>query len=206
MTIIPDYRVLPNMKFPDPLVDIKDALTFIVNNSSQINAGSPVQADTDAIFVMGHSAGAAITLSTFVYPGLVPASVKAHVRALILGGGLFHANTSTPALPPDTWLAYFGSEEAVRENSPYALLQKASDEEVKALPEVFTLVSEDEVPAMLESNEDVKKVLRERTGREVHESVLKGHSHVSPHYALYTGQGEQWGEEVADWVKARAGK
>jgi pimeloyl-ACP methyl ester carboxylesterase len=204
VTVIPDYRLLPDMKFPDPLVDIKDALAFVLDNAAQINSGSSVQADTNAIFVMGHSAGASIVFSTFLYPSLLPASVKQHVRGLIVKGGPFHFHTSTPSIAHAVPLAYYGSDDAITQNEPLGLLQMASEEDVRALPELYISVSEYDLPALKECTDDVVKLLRERTGKEVGVNIMKGHTHVSPHIALYSGQGEEWAEEIVEWVKARA--
>jgi acetyl esterase/lipase len=204
VTVIPDYRLLPDMKFPDPLVDIKDALTFLIDNTSQINSGSPVQADVNAIFVMGHSAGASIAFSMFLHQPSLLASAKRHLRGLIVKGGALHFHTSTPSIPLAVPLAYYGSEDSITQNEPFALLQKASDEDVRALPDVYLSVSEYDLPALKECTDDVVKLLRERTGKEVGVNIMKGHTHISPHVALYSGQGEEWAEEIVEWVKARA--
>ncbi|GJE93614.1 alpha/beta hydrolase [Phanerochaete sordida] len=203
-TVIADYRILPNMKFPDPVIDIRDAITWFDEHASEVNAGASVKADTDHIFVMGHSVGAAIVASVFLMPGVFPASLAPRVRGLILKGGAHHFQTKAPVpIPPTLLTAYYGTEAELLERQPLALLKAAPQEVVQRLPEVAVYVSEYEVPSIRESSTDFRQLLSERTGKPVYFGELAGHTHISPHVALGTGQGEDWAIEVADWVKAR---
>ncbi|EKM51247.1 uncharacterized protein PHACADRAFT_200066 [Phanerochaete carnosa HHB-10118-sp] len=203
VVVIPDYRILPNMKFPDPAVDVKDAIAWVANHADEINADASVEADVNHLFIAGHSAGAAIVTTTLLLPDFFPADLKQRVRGVILKGGGYHFQTKTPSLPPAAISAYFGSDEDVLRNQPLSLLKNASDDAVQSLPEVTTYVSEYEVPAIRESSIEFYKVLGDRRGKPVPAGVLAGHNHISPHVALCTGQGEEWAVEVASWVKAR---
>jgi len=206
VTVIPDYRILPNMKFPDPAVDVRDAIAWVASHANEVNADASVAADVDHIFLMGHSAGAAILASVLLLPDLFPASLKPQVRGVILKGGVYHLQTKTMSIPPATISAYYGADEDVLKNQPLSLLKNAAEDAVQSLPEVVTYVSEYEVPAIRESSGEFRQVLSDRLGKPVEERILTGHNHISPHVALSTGQGEEWGAEVADWVKARVPK
>lgn len=207
VTVIPDYRTLPIMKFPDPIIDVKDALEYINVSSSEINADAPVEADVNNIFVMAHSAGAAILSSLLLLPDVLPTSVRSNIRGVILKGGTYHFHTKNGlSLPPPVLMAYYGTQEDVRKHEPLGLLHSAPDDVIRALPELAFYESELEVASISESHHDFIKALSEKSGRTFHSNTMKGHNHISPHIALSTGQGEEWALEVIDWVKARVAK
>lgn len=206
VTVIPDYRILPDMKFPDPAVDVRDAVAWIAGHADEVNADSSVQADVDQLFIMGHSAGASIVSSALLLPNLVPAELKLRVRGVVLQGGAYHFQTKTIAIPPPTISAYYGADKDVLQNQPLSLLKNASADAIQSFPEPVLYVSEYEIPAISESSGDFVKLLSERLGKPVDTKVMKGHNHISPHVALGTGQGEEWATEVVDWVKARVPK
>ncbi|KIP05065.1 hypothetical protein PHLGIDRAFT_108726 [Phlebiopsis gigantea 11061_1 CR5-6] len=206
VTVIADYRLLPNMKFPDPVVDIKDAISWFVAHDDDVNSGAAVKADSNNIFIMGHSAGAAILASLILLPGLLPNGIKPRVRGVILQAAVYHFDTKVPTLPPPLVSAYYGPPESVQKDCPLSLLRQASEDAVRSLPEVLLVVSEFDLPGVLESHDDFHKLLQERTGKEVEEAVMKGHSHITPHVSLYTGLGEEWAHGVIGWIKAKLPK
>lgn len=54
ITVVPDYRLYPDVKFPDFLVDGANAVQWVRQNIATFNG------DTSRMFIMGHSAGAYI--------------------------------------------------------------------------------------------------------------------------------------------------
>ncbi len=78
LTVIPDYRLLPEIKYPQPVEDVRDALVFAVQHLG--DAG-----DTDKIFLYGHSAGASIMTSMFLHEPalLVDADVLKRVKGVV---------------------------------------------------------------------------------------------------------------------------
>jgi acetyl esterase/lipase len=52
LTVVADYRLYPQVRYPEFLHDSADALAFALDNAARLNA------DPKRIFVMGHSAGA----------------------------------------------------------------------------------------------------------------------------------------------------
>ncbi|GJE90533.1 alpha/beta hydrolase [Phanerochaete sordida] len=203
ITVITDYRVLPDAKFPDPAADVRDALVWFASHAADVNAGSPVKVDSDSLFIMGHSVGADIVATLFLLPDFLPPDLHAHVRGLILKGGAYHYQTKALTSPPETVLAYYGSEGSILRHQPLTLLREASEDTIHALPEVLTYVSEHELATIRESSVDFHALLSERLGRPVETRVMAGHNHISPHIALGTGLGEEWAVEVAEWAKAR---
>ena len=65
------------------------------------------------------------------------------------------------------------------------------------------LSSDREPPLIKAGNDEFVKTLGERRGEAIKYEIMDGHNHISPHWALLSGQGEGWGEAVAAWVKAR---
>lgn len=203
VTVIPDYRKLPDMKWPDAPSDIASALTFLVTHSSDVNASAPTAADVQNIFLVGHSAGGAIASDVLLAPGLLPANVRRSVRGLIVFGGMMHYRGLEYPIPPFVLRGYYGTDEDVRAHEPLGLLEAAADEIVRGLPDVLMVVSEHDVAAMRTSVTDFRSALAERTGKDVPLLVAQGHNHISPHYALSSGEGEEWGHDVVRWMRAK---
>ncbi|KAI0350287.1 alpha/beta hydrolase domain-containing protein [Trametes cingulata] len=210
LTVIPDYRLVPDVQFPAPAEDIRDAIAWFLSNTSPVAAPAPSplssSLENPEIFVMGHSAGAHLITSLFLLPSVLPLSspIRAATRGLIPQGGAFKFDPSKPLLPPGTLEQLYGSEEKALELMPLALVTKADEELVKSLPDVFVLVSELDPESIKDSCDKFVKALEGRVGKSVKYGVMKGHNHISPHWALLSGEGEEWGVQVADWIKSKA--
>ncbi|KAI6030250.1 Alpha/Beta hydrolase protein, partial [Pisolithus marmoratus] len=62
ITVIPDYRLVPEARFPAASQDIRDAIIWVKDNAKTIRSSSTStvqELDPEHFFVMGHSAGAA---------------------------------------------------------------------------------------------------------------------------------------------------
>ena len=214
--MIPDYRLYPHVTYPAPVEDVRDALSWILANPRTVTSAPPstLPASTplSSFFVLGHSAGSNHAASLFLLPSLLPLAspVRAATRGLVPCGGAYHftfdvASAGVTVLPPGVVDGYYGSAAGALANMPLRLLADAPEELVQGLPEIFVLRSEHE-PAVIEgSNEAFVRALEGRLGlgRKVRYEVMKRHNHISPHWALLTGDGEEWAEDVAVWVKAR---
>ncbi|KAI0370651.1 alpha/beta hydrolase domain-containing protein [Pilatotrama ljubarskyi] len=207
LTVIPDYRLVPHVKFPEPAEDVRDALAWFLSNTSPVAASAPssITLANPEIFVMGHSAGAHLITSLFFLPSILPLSspIRAATRGLIPQGGAFKFDFSKPLLAPGTLEQLYGSQEKALELMPVALVAKADEELVKSLPDVFVLVSELDPEPIKEGCDEFVKGLEGRLGKSVKYEVMKGHNHISPHWALLSGEGEEWGVQVADWIKSK---
>ncbi|KIP05067.1 hypothetical protein PHLGIDRAFT_120168 [Phlebiopsis gigantea 11061_1 CR5-6] len=202
VTIIADYRLLPAIKFPDPVIDIKDAVAWVVAHEEDINDESSVHVDIDNIFLMGHSAGAAILATFLLLPDFVPPLVKPRIRGVVLQAGMHHLQTKVLDVPSAS-LAYYGSQDSIRDNAPLGLLLRAQEETISGLPDIITAISQYEAPGLLEAHGAFLEALRERTKRDIGVIVMNGHHHISPHMALYTGVGEEWACKCDAWMKER---
>ncbi|KAI0337848.1 alpha/beta-hydrolase [Trametopsis cervina] len=199
VTVIADYRLLPNMTYPDPATDIKDAVAFVVAHVDEINADVTVKGDSEHIFLMGHSAGAAIIATAMLIPGHIPAQLQSKIKGLILLGGAYDFSGIASTLPFLT--GYYGDQKGVQKHQPLALLESAPDDLVRALPPVFILVSEKEPDDHASRNANFRDVLARRSGADIPFFVMKDHNHTSVPFSLFSGQGEEWAHEVAKWVK-----
>ncbi|KAI1791606.1 alpha/beta-hydrolase [Ganoderma leucocontextum] len=141
----------------------------------------------------------------YLLPALLPldSPVRAATRGLIPQGSPYVFDFTTPGvLPPGIVEGYYGSQEAALATMPLALLKDAPEALIAGLPELFVLKSETE-PVLIDQGNDVfVKVLEGRLGKKVRYEVMQRHNHISPHWALLTGDGEEWAEDVAAWIKA----
>ena len=201
VTVIANYRLVPQIKFPDASADIRDAFSFVQGHIDEINADVRVKGDVDRVFFMGHSAGAAIVSTMLLLPGFIRDDLRKRIQGLVLLGGAYHFRAG-PAPPPVA--AYYENEEGLRKNEPLALLEKASKELVRGLPSILFLVSENEPRGFAAMSTAFSKTLGEKQGAEVPVSIMKGHNHTSVAFSLFTGAGEEWAHEVVGWVKHQA--
>ncbi|KAH9895850.1 alpha/beta-hydrolase [Cubamyces lactineus] len=206
LTVIPDYRLLPEGKFPQQAEDIRDVLAWFLSNTSQVAAASPSAPNltNSAVFVMGHSAGANIITTLYLLPSVLPldSPIRAATRGLIPQGGAYVFDFSRPIGPPGMLETLYGSQERTLEMMPISLVTKASDELVQSLPDILAFASEREPPVLREGCDEFAKRLEGR-GRQVRYETMKGHNHISPHWALCSGEGEDWGIQVAEWIKSK---
>ncbi|KAI0739416.1 alpha/beta hydrolase domain-containing protein [Daedaleopsis nitida] len=210
LTVIADYRLAPAAKFPQPVEDIRDALAWFLTNTHTVLSASPARpidqtkVGLEKLFVMGHSAGANHIMSLFLSPTVLPPTspIRAATRGLIPKGGAYRFAFALQNPAQGVLEMYYGSQEATLENMPYALLERADQALLDGLPEMFVLRSEREPENIRQMNEDLVKALEDR-GKTVRYELMKGHNHISPHWALLSGEGEEWGETVAEWIKER---
>lgn len=104
---------------------------------------------------------------------------------------------------------YYGSDENIQTKSPCGLLKavgesKKSREEL-GIPKLLVMNSEwDPVDEILKSNDDFVKLGEEVWGEKIEVIKIQGHNHISPPTALSSGEGEEWGEQVARWIRGNA--
>ncbi|EGN92413.1 hypothetical protein SERLA73DRAFT_191169 [Serpula lacrymans var. lacrymans S7.3] len=202
ITIIPDYRLVPEVRFPAASEDVRDAITWVSKNAQTISTPS-IEPDVEYMFVMGHSAGSVHLKIMTLYPDLRPTVPP--LKGLIFSAGAWFFNPPGTDLEKGPLRFYFGASELMREREPRALFNLLSDEEVKALPEILLVEAEREPGWLKMTGACLKEDLERRLGKQVKKIVGEAHNHISPNWALGSGQGEEWGEEVARWLNARLG-
>jgi len=201
LTVIPDYRLVPHVKFPEPVEDLRDAFAWIVSNAKEVARGSGVEPDLDTVFWMAHSAGASHVSTLLLYPNLLPADLRSRVRGLVLKGGAYRYSPGQGL--DEIILQYHGSWDDAGKAMPISLLKNAPENILKNFPDVLSLASEKEPDGAWEMSEEFAGALKEKFGAEYPVVPMKGHNHISPHWALCTGQGEEWAFEVSEWIKGK---
>ncbi|KAI1791601.1 alpha/beta-hydrolase [Ganoderma leucocontextum] len=210
LTVIPDYRLYPSVSYPAPVEDVRDAIAWFLANTSTVASAAPSTLSPSTplsnIFVLSHSAGTNHLASLYLSPSLLPldSPVRAATRGLIPQGSAYYFDLARQdLLPPGILDGYYSSPENAVANMPLTLLKDGSEELIKGLPEIFVLKSEREPPVIYAGSDVFVKVLEERLGKKVRYDVMQAHNHISPHWALMSGEGEEWAEDVATWVKER---
>jgi len=203
ITVIPDYRLVPEVQFPAASEDVRDAVNWIFNNVDLIGIPAIPAPDGGAIFVMGHSAGDMHTKNLTLYPPL-SSTIQPRLKGLIWsGGGWFFDVEGTKFSAEDPTQYYYGSLEQQKEREPRALWNGLSDEQIKNFPDILLVRAEREPDFLLIAWEAMVPEIGKRLGEAPQTIISKGHNHVSANWALSSGQGEEWGEEVVKWMKAR---
>ncbi|KAK7678990.1 hypothetical protein QCA50_017933 [Cerrena zonata] len=204
-TVIADYRLVPPARYPEPAEDIGQAVAWFVTNGAEIGKDSATQPDTEKIFLMGNSAGAAHLVSLVASPAILSQDTRNRLRGIILLGGAYSYPTDDSSLGAhlEVLRQYFGTDEAIRQYEPLALVAKAEESVVKSLPPVLVLKDEWE-PANIEKDHGLFVSALKARSVKVEEEVLKGHNHISPGVSLSSGDGEEWGKNVAEWIRKAA--
>jgi len=206
LTVIPDYTLCPPATYPLPSEEVRDALAYVVGNFGNIS-------DTSKIVIHAHSAGSMIVATMLLLePCLLEQGageglgLAKRLKGVHLTGCPFHFR-GPPSAPPPVVDAFFGPE--VDDRLPYTLFEKASQSTIDALPPLFIARSEKEPAGIALAVEDFEKLLGQEEqkkrlgGKTVEFRTLSGHNHISPHWALGSGEGEEWGEEAAEWFHQR---
>ena len=205
LTIIADYNLVPGAKFPEPVEDIRDTIGWTLANVGEVLAqGTGVQGDFDNVFLMSHSAGSCHTSTLLLHPTLLPSYLRTRIRGVVLQGGVYTFKRDESTSPDAPLLQLYGSWDTVEENMPATLLQRAPADILETFPDVVIFVSEREISGFEEDNRLLAANLEKKLGKGVPVVVMKNHNHLSPHWALWTGAGEEWAENVTRWIKERA--
>ncbi|KAF8960788.1 Alpha/Beta hydrolase protein [Flammula alnicola] len=190
LTVIPDYRLVPSITYPQGSEDVRDALEWTIRN---IPEGNPSR-----IYILGHSAGGIHLSSLLLTPSFF--SPLAHaVRGVVLMGTPCRLSPDMHKLYPVA-LTYYGSKQAISKEQPLGLLQRANEPYISSLPPVRVIIAGSERRATAASMRVFAEEFK-RKGGSIEEFILEGHDHLSPILALMTGSGEDWGEDIVNWVK-----
>ncbi|KAG6870995.1 hypothetical protein C0992_011970 [Termitomyces sp. T32_za158] len=152
---------------------------------------------------MGHSAGAVHAFASILLPQTPKAtSLLLNITGLILHAGAHHWEDLDPSLPFFGIVAqHYGGAEHMNERSSLGLLRDASAATLEMLPRILLIVAEKEPGWLLKGNDDFETALKTITGKKPASLVALGHNHISPNWALSSGQGESWAEDVIAWMK-----
>lgn len=153
-------------------------------------------ADKSNVYLAGHSAGGAHASAFFLNEDILQGVDRSLFKGAILISAAFG---SVP--PPMS--SYYGVDEDHTHKTPLGLLKSHSAEKTKALlpPRIYVLHSERDPLPFIMWSEEVSKELKQRSVN-LQTYTMIGHNHISPEVSLSSGEGEEWGEEVAKFIKA----
>ncbi|KAF5347214.1 hypothetical protein D9758_011046 [Tetrapyrgos nigripes] len=201
VTIIPDYRLIPEASFPQPMEDVRDAITYVLENDHVLRNGTVTDPDTDGIFLMGHSAGGVNVATLFEKPGFTDPKVLSKFKAAVLIAPVYNSRPDALIVDPDTAEKFYGGYDGFEKNNPYTWLKEASPETLKMWPKILLVESENDPDSFIAVRKEWQELLDEKTASKHEVVIAKGHNHISITWALLTGQGEEWAEKVVEWLK-----
>ena len=213
LTVIPDYRLVPEVRFPAASEDIRDALVWVAGHAAEVG-GASGELDPGYVFLLGHSAGAAHALVLHLYPPLRASlegqDVGLRIRGLVLSGSPWYFGVRGESVVSTSPVKfYFGGAEEQKEREPAGLWKALGDEEVRAFPDVLLIQAERELGWLDGTREVMEREIREKfdkVGRKLDKTyIAKGHNHVSVNWGLSTGdeRAEKWGVDIVAWIMAR---
>ncbi|KAJ7578018.1 Alpha/Beta hydrolase protein [Mycena floridula] len=199
ITVIPDYRLVPNVVFPEPARDVRDAIEWIVTHPENLVFGQVTDPDVENITLMGHSAGATHIFTMLALSDLYSSLAQPKITKAILSSGAYHFQPAGFQTGMDAVVVqYYGNAVEAVEKDPMGLLDSMTVE--TRLPQLLLLEAEKD-PAWLKAvGKDFLRGLLDHPKIRTKRLIMKGHNHISPNWALGTGQGEEWAEEVLAWI------
>jgi acetyl esterase/lipase len=202
ITIIPDYRLIPEVSFPGPMEDVRDAIKWILQNDHALRNGNVTEPDTDGIFLMGHSAGGVNVATILFYPGFTEPEVLSKIKGAVLMSPVYNSRPDALIADQDTVDKFWGGSDEFAKRIPYGLLKNTSPEALQKLPKILMVESENDPDSFIAVRKEWQELLDEKTKNKHEVVIAKGHNHISLTWALLTGQGEEWAERVVEWLKS----
>ena len=204
IVVIPDYRLVPNVTFPGPAEDVRDAILWVVQNPQHLISSNSPSPDTNRLLIMGNSAGAAHAATMIFSPNILALThdLRSKIVAVILVSGPYDLGPMQADWPSASVHAqYWGSLEVAKANDPLHLFRRLEATFIERLPKFLLVEGEWEPDWLLDAGKALQQALTDRTRLHNEKIVALGHNHISLIWALSTGQGEQWGEDVVAWYK-----
>ncbi|VUC37184.1 unnamed protein product [Clonostachys rosea] len=215
---IPDYRLVPEAKFPSGGEDIALVVQWLMDNPDKFGAGDGEKARS--LFMMGSSAGS-IHLSTFLLQQCFASimnqivgsgnSCRLRLRAVILCSMPAHFRHSNPARA-QVLTSYFADD--IDRNCPLGQLEICKRENhisevmpgIKVLLLTGSLDPEDEILGPVRDFATCWRSDGARSAAMLEVQVMDGHNHISPNLSLGTCDlaEETWGFQVAEFCNAIA--
>ena len=153
---------------------------------------------------MGHSAGAAHIATMLFSPNILALvhDLRSKIIAVVLVSGPYDLGPMQADWPSASVHAqYWGSLKVAKANDPLHLFRRLEAMFIERLPKFLLVESEWEPDWLLDAGKVLQQVLTDRIHQPNEKITALGHNHISLIWALSTGQGEQWGEDVVGWYK-----
>lgn len=201
--VIPDYRLVPNVTFPGPAEDVRDAVRWVVENPENLVSDGSPSPDTNTIAVMGHSAGAAHVATMLFHPNILTKEdeLRSKIFAAILESPPYDFSAMTMEWESaPIHVRYWGTLDAAKANDPLHLYRRLPKPVLEGLPKILMVEGEKEPEWLTDGGHLFHEEVRQRTGESLTRIIAKGHNHISLNWALCSGEGEEWAEEVVEWL------
>ncbi|KAJ7109576.1 alpha/beta-hydrolase [Mycena crocata] len=195
---VPDYRLAPSTTFPGPAEDIRDVLAWAISHPE--NLGPDV--DVESAFLLGHSAGGVHTLTLLLEPSILASATGVKIKGVAVASAPYHfapVGVEMDAREPANM--YYGTPETTEMHDPLGLLGVASTELIRGLPPLALVTCEYDPEWFKIVAKDFSDALAEK-GLAPPQMLAKGHNHISFSWALETGKGEEWAEELVAWMES----
>ncbi|KIJ40221.1 hypothetical protein M422DRAFT_32288 [Sphaerobolus stellatus SS14] len=195
LTVIADYRLAPTFTYPAAVEDIRDAIQFVLSSAEVDVAGHG--ADKNNVYIAGHSAGGSHAATLFLNEDILANVDRSIFKGTVLISGAY-------GVVPPPLSSYYGPEgEDFTGKTPFGLLRSKSAEKLKELlpAKLLVLISERDAPGLLAWDKELKEEFK-KNSIDFQEYTMLVHNHISPEVSLSSGEGEEWGEEVAKFIKA----
>ena len=153
---------------------------------------------------MGHSAGAAHIATMLFSPNVLALTedLRSKIIAAILVSGPYDLGPMRMDWPSaSVHEQYWGSLEVAKANDPLHLFKGLEANFIERLPKFLLVEGEWEPDWLLDAGKALQRAFTDRIQKPIEKIVALGHNHISLNWALSTGQGEQWGEDVVEWCK-----
>ena len=174
-----NYRLAPKNKYPDAVMDTRDALAWVAKNAARYGA------DPNKIFLWGHSAGATLV-------GIYTSHPEFHYKQ---GGGIIGAVMTSGGFefrPND----FFADADAAKQASSVEGLKKTG------IPLFVTRAEWDPETPQIAQGEMIHKALTE-AGKDHNFHMMKTHNHMSQVYSVGTTE-KQLTDLLGPWLKQKA--
>lgn len=186
-------------------MDIRDAVLWLVEREKTWRIAQCPEPDVDNVILSGHSAGAIHLGILMFYPTVLESMpyLRSHIKAVVFSGPVYHYQQ--PAIPPPILAHYFGEGEELAQKTIMHLFKTAPENLLRGLPQIIMVESERDMDAMKISGADFRPVLAQRMkevggGRGGWMTApwieAKGHNHLSLNWALMSGEGDEWAEQL----------
>lgn len=199
LTVIPDYRLVPLVVFPQGSEDIRDALDWVSTNLVSADAD---RSDRGRMYVLAHSAGGVHVSGFLLTPSMFSGSLAKNALCGVALIGVPYAFRRAKPRFRDAVAQYYGTAKKAEENQPLSLLRRAEKAYIASLPPLRNVLAESEPRSVSSSTQEFVQVYEDKGGR-VTKHTLAGHDHMSPLLALSSGIEEAWGEELVAWMTAQ---
>lgn len=190
ITVVADYHLVPGAVYPQGSQDVHNAITWVIEHLS-------TEGDSKRLFVMGHSAGGIHVSGLLLSPSMF-SSVANAVRGVVLVGVPCEIQNRKAEFRSAAEL-YYGSAKQLALHQPLGLLRRSDPDYIATLPVVLNIIAKSE-PRMISSSVRIFTQMLWEKGAKAELYVLEGHDHVSPILALSSGHGEEWGNQIVDWI------